>query len=227
MSSEVDICNLALARLGDAATVSSIDPPEGSAQAEHCATFYPIARDALLEMHPWGFATKRVTLALLSSAWPEWTYCYAQPSNVVNLLAVMPPLAKNDYDINLAIPDANGLVSPDLPMQFRTMGYQPQDYSAETLDDGTEVIYTNQANAALRYTTLVTDTTKFSPLFVTTLTCLLASYLAGPVIKGDAGRKAAAQWATEAKAWLSKATVSDANQRQATVTVSTPWVAAR
>lgn len=51
MASEVDICNLALARLGDNATVASIDPPEGSAQAEHCARFYAIARDSLLEMH--------------------------------------------------------------------------------------------------------------------------------------------------------------------------------
>ena len=33
MASEVDICNLALAHLGDAATVSSINPPEGSIQA--------------------------------------------------------------------------------------------------------------------------------------------------------------------------------------------------
>ena len=48
MPSEVDICNLALGHLGDSATVATIDPPEGSAQAEHCARFYPIARDARL-----------------------------------------------------------------------------------------------------------------------------------------------------------------------------------
>ena len=60
MSSEIDICNLALARLGDDATVASIDPPEGSAQAEQCARFYSIARDTMLEMHDWRFATKRV-----------------------------------------------------------------------------------------------------------------------------------------------------------------------
>ena len=58
MASEVDICNLALGHLGDNATVSSISPPEGSAQAEHCARFYPIARDALLEMHNWNFAMR-------------------------------------------------------------------------------------------------------------------------------------------------------------------------
>jgi hypothetical protein len=67
VASEVDICNLALGHIGDSATVSSINPPEGSAQAEHCSRFYPIARDSLLEMHNWGFATKRTNLALLSS----------------------------------------------------------------------------------------------------------------------------------------------------------------
>ncbi len=50
MPSVVDLCNLALAYLGDDATVASIDPPEGSAQAEHCQRFYPIARDTLLQM---------------------------------------------------------------------------------------------------------------------------------------------------------------------------------
>ena len=63
MASEVEICNLALSHLGDTATVASSDPPEGSAQAEHCARFYPIARDALLEMQNWKFATRRATLA--------------------------------------------------------------------------------------------------------------------------------------------------------------------
>lgn len=62
MPSAVTICNLALAHLGDSATVSSIDPPEGSAQAEHCARFYPVALGLLLEAHPWNFATKRSRL---------------------------------------------------------------------------------------------------------------------------------------------------------------------
>ena len=62
MASAVDICNLALSRIGDIASVQSIDPPEASAQAIHCARFYPVARDSMLERHPWGFATLRKTL---------------------------------------------------------------------------------------------------------------------------------------------------------------------
>ena len=45
MATEVDICNIALAHLGDDATIASLSPPEGSAQAEKAARFYPIARN--------------------------------------------------------------------------------------------------------------------------------------------------------------------------------------
>ena len=46
MFSVVEICNLALSHLGDRATVVSIDPPEGSAQAEHCKTYWPLCDEA-------------------------------------------------------------------------------------------------------------------------------------------------------------------------------------
>ena len=92
MASIVEICNLALARLGDEATVASIDPPEGSAQAEHCQRFYPIARDVLLETHDWSFATTRARLSLLADAdtW-EWQYAYAEPANTIRVLSILGP----------------------------------------------------------------------------------------------------------------------------------------
>ena len=89
MASEVDICNLALARLGDNATVASIDPPEGSAQAEHCARFYAVARDSLLEMHAWKFATRRVQLAKLTVESWDWSFAYAEPTGALKLLGVL------------------------------------------------------------------------------------------------------------------------------------------
>lgn len=222
MASEVDICNLALGHIGDAATVSSISPPEGSPQSEHCARFYPIARDALLEMHPWGFATKRVNLALLTSAWPEWTYAYAVPNDALNLLAVLPPAATDDY-------------SAGIQTMFSQTGepitaggnYQPQPYNWEIMDDGTQVIYTDQVNAALRYSAQITDTTQFSPLFVTNLSWLLASYLAGPVIKGDAGAAEAKRCFGMFTQLLGKATMSDANQRRNSISQNVSWMSGR
>lgn len=225
MASEIDICNIALGHLGDTATVASIDPPEGSAQAEHCARFYPVARDALLEMHSWGFATKRAKLALLQSGWPEWDYCYAQPSDALNLLAVIPPLATDDYSQAVRLSNAYG-AGPVLVSS--TVGnYVPQPFSAEILDDETEVIFTDQEEAVLRYTARVTDTTKFSPLFTNCLTWFLASMLAGPVIKGDAGAAEAKRCMQMMQYWFGKATESDANQRKVDPEHLVPWINGR
>lgn len=201
MASEVDICNLALSRLGDEASVASINPPEGSAQASHCARFYPVARDALLELHSWGFATRRAALALLSSGWPEWDYAYAQPADALNILAVVPSGAKDDY--------------------------APQEFACEVNEAGAAVIYTDQENAVLRYTGLVTDTTRFSPLFVTALSWHLASMLAGPLLKGDAGAAEGKRCAQMAQAYLAQAKESDSNQRRARPTHTPPWMGAR
>src|SRR5437868_3345326 len=96
MSSEVEICNMALSHLGDSATVASIDPPEGSSQAEHCQRWYPIARNALLEMHDWGFATTRALLAEVVSQFPQWRHSYARPSDCLKVLAVLPADAASD-----------------------------------------------------------------------------------------------------------------------------------
>jgi hypothetical protein len=197
MASEVDICNLALGHLGDNATVASLNPPEGSAQAEHCARFYPMARDSLLELHTWGFATKRATLAQLGTGWPEWDYAYAQPSDALNILAVLPPDSTDDYSI------------------------------ASVTNDGNGVIYTDQADAVLRYTGRVEDTTKFSPTFVVALSWHLAAMLAGPIIKGDAGAAEAKRCSAMGEAWLSKAKESDANQRRVNPTHIVPWMGSR
>lgn len=213
MASEIDICNLALSHLGDTATIASLRPPEGSAQAEHCARFYPIARDSLLEMHAWGFATRRVTLALLASGWPEWSYAYAQPADALNIIAILPPNSSDDYSIG--VPDSAG--GP----------YVPQPFSCEINDAGAPVIYTDQADAVLRYSATVSDPTRFSPLFVMTLSWHLASMLAGPIIKGEMGAAEAKRCAGMMQAYLSKAMESDAAQRRIKPTHVVGWISGR
>lgn len=223
MASDVDICNMALGYLGDDATVASLNPPEGSAQADHCARFYPIARNTLLEMHNWGFATQRIPLTLLSNIpTSPWTYAYAQPNLAVNLLEILAPDATDDYSEGL-IPYGNVTgVSGNA-----TGIYTPQDFSTETDPNGNDIILTNQANAVLRCTVLITDPTKFTPLFTESLAMLLASKLAGPVLKGDTGIKAAMAWLNQFNTWFAKATESDANQQRHEVAQRTDWIVNR
>lgn len=214
---------MALGYLGDDATVASLSPPEGSAQADHCARFYPIARDSLLEMHAWGFATRRASLALLSSAPPSaWRYVYAQPADAINLLSVLAPDASDDYSTGLApYGGVTGVTCNSIGV------YTPQPYTCESDATGASVIYTNQENAVLRYTALLTDPTKFSPLFTEALAWLLASKLAGPILKGDTGMKAAMACLQNFNKWLGQAKASDANQQHHQVAQSTSWMANR
>jgi hypothetical protein len=226
MASEVDICNLALGHLGDNATVSSISPPEGSAQSEHCARFYPIARDALLELHNWNFSMRRVNLAEIENPWPEWKHAYVLPGDSINIIAVMPPEANDDYASRFVPTD-----TPDFAHNYSPViaagRYSPQPFSVEISTDGNHVLYTNQEKAMLRYTCYVTDTTSFSPLFVMSLSWQLASMLAGPVLKGDAGSAEAKRCTQMAMGYLSQAKVSDANQRRNNIEHIVPWSAGR
>lgn len=57
--SQVDICNLALKRLG-ASTISSIS--ESTKNAEHCNTFWDYILDEVMSDHQWDFTKKIVTL---------------------------------------------------------------------------------------------------------------------------------------------------------------------
>lgn len=61
--SEVDICNMALSVIGEAPTVTDISPADGSPHAALCALWYPKAREAVLSMRNWSFASQRVALA--------------------------------------------------------------------------------------------------------------------------------------------------------------------
>lgn len=201
MASEVEIANLALSHLGDEATIASLDPPEGSPQAEHCARFYPIARDTLLEMHPWSFATRRVSLAELTVESWAWEFAYAYPASCVKILSVLPREASSDD--------------------------QTQPYETETTGDGTPIILTNTEQATCRYVARVTDSARFPPLFVDALSRLLASYVAGTLIKGDAGHKASMDQLNAFNLSASRAMVSDANQRDMKPEHRPSWIGAR
>jgi hypothetical protein len=201
MASVVDICNLALSHLGDAATVSSISPPEGSPQAEYCQRFFPVARDALLEMFSWNFATKRVLLTEIADAAPvTWAYAYGMPNKCLRVLNIYP----------------DGTIADD----------DGDDYTIES-DGATTMIFTNTPLATARYIESVTDTTRYSPLFVNALSYLLASYLAGVVLKGGEG----ASMGKEMYKWFmqeyGKAAIANANSRKFTPEHDPSFLAAR
>ena len=222
MATEVDICNLALAHLGDDATIASLNPPEGSAQAEKSARFYPIARNNLLEMHTWNFAAKRGNLALTTNTLDQWDYAYIAPADMMNPVAVISPTAQNDYATRMSAGDTPGGITSNYAPTIVAGQYTPQQFAVEGA-----YIYTNQEKAVLRYQAYVTDPTLFSPLFINTLSWHLASMLAGPVIKGDQGAAEAKRCTQTMVQYLSTAKQSDNLHRDITVEHIVPWTSGR
>ena len=196
MVTVVDICNLALSKLGDRGTVTSISPAEGSAQSDHCARFYPIARDVALEEFPQSFSTRRETLTQTTNPSGSWSYAYFKPNDCLVALRLLP-------SATVATPGAifeDTVLSADLPFEM------------ETDSAGREIILTNEPDAVLLFTARVTDPARFSALFTDALVFLLASYLAGPVLKGKTGEAAARANYAAYKALISKAAARTANQ---------------
>jgi hypothetical protein len=232
--SEVSICNLALSHIGDRADVTSISPPENSVQAQLCAQFYPAARNALLEMGSWGFATRRKKLAALavnptvlgSSGCGTWRYAYGLPSDCINAIAVISANAPDDYEAKFGGDRFRYSPQGYLPVPG-SPDYTPKPFATETQDDGTQILLTNVCDAVLRYTVLVTDTTKFSPLFTMALSYLLASMLAGPIIKGEEGAQMSESMLKLFKSFEDTAEASDANQRKIELEPAVSWIRGR
>lgn len=200
MASVSDICNMALSHIGSDTVVTSISPPDGSVEAGHCARFYPIARTEALEAHPWTWSKTRKALATVTNPSEVWTYAYALPSDCLRPLRVLQQTSVFEF---VTWPFVEIVTADELQL------WTERGSADFEIEDG--VLLTHEPDAVLLYTRDVTDTTKFSTDFLVYLSYLLASFLAGPIIKGDAGAQASARWRQAARALKGEAAASDAN----------------
>lgn len=173
-------------------------------------------------MHNWNFSSKRLLLAEVTNPTTEWEYAYALPSDSVHVVSVLADDARDDYSTRIAPTD-----SPFYPPVIAAGEYTPKHYCIEVDSLGNKVLYTNQENAIARYQALVTDPTKFDPLFVMALSWHLASMLAGPLLKGDQGAAEGKRCIQMMGAYLAQARQSDSNQRNIKVEHIVPWSSGR
>lgn len=84
MASAVQICNLALTKIGQEQITALT---ENSKAGRLCNLYYTPLRDAVLRSHTWNFAVARADLAL-STTTPEFDYAYqfALPTNCLRVL---------------------------------------------------------------------------------------------------------------------------------------------
>ncbi|MFW2972620.1 hypothetical protein ACN6UB_19430 [Serratia marcescens] len=161
MASVIQICNVALGRLGNSRVIASLT--EKSKEAAVCSMFYEDCRDAVLADFPWRFATKRVALADLDIEQPDWQYSYRYPVDCLRIVAIVSP-------------DGERFITPERRVP----------YEVGSDENGTgRLILTDLPKAWLRYVTRVTDPNMFDAEFRDALSWRLAAEI-NMQITGDA-----------------------------------------
>lgn len=208
---EVAICNLALARVGERANVVSINPTDGTELSEACARFYPLALGAVLEAHPWSFATKRVTLAQRSGFVADpWKYAFSAPDDFARAIDVRGADGKG-YDIK------PGFLKP----RFERIEY------AMEADSSGLVFLANVEQVMLRYVINNPKPVFFPFAFVDALAWRMAGNLAGELIKSDTGYKLSNQIEQNYLAALARAIAADQKNHRVSLSRLPRWIATR
>lgn len=168
MSSKVEICNLALTKLG-AARITSLD--DDSKQARALSSIFDATRDAELALHPWSFAIIRASLPASSTAPAfEWQRAFPLPADCLHLVQVGDSFSFYDSDTAGAGFDVEG---------------------GAVLTDAVSPLL-------VRYVYRVTNSGLFPPLFVQALACRLALELSEELTQNVSKREAAAMAYREA-----------------------------
>jgi hypothetical protein len=153
-ASEVQICNMALGRIGISIFIDALS--EASQEASVCNVFYEQCRDRALSEGYFNFTTARVALADLGTPPTNWLYRYAMPSDCltaryIEIEGSRNPLAKNRIPFEVA------------------------------QEGNVKVLYTDQPEAELVYTRRITNPNLFSPQCVSAIAWLLGSEIGMPL----------------------------------------------
>ena len=152
MTTPVQICNLALARIAISDTINALD--ETSQEAVTCNLHYEQVRDAVLRDFSWPFATRFITLPLVEETpTTEWLYSYRTPADFIRAVRIIPDLRTARNDIPYRI----------------------------TSDSSGQLIFTDREDAKLEYVAKIEDTNLYSADFIDALSWRIASDIALPL----------------------------------------------
>ena len=158
MASVVGICNQAIARTGNSATIAALT--EASVSARQCNAHWEQVRDEVLQAFPWGCSTKRVDLSLIDKELvTNWQYCYSYPSDALRIFSLVP--AHRNPSLEESVP------------------YEVATYS------GLKVILSDQFGAEALYAWRQEDAAQYPPLLVKAMAATLAARIAPAIGKAE------------------------------------------
>lgn len=156
MTSEIEICNLALTRIGTGTIVSF---EQNAKAASLCNLHYPRSRNACLRAHPWNFAIKKANLAASATAPTfEFERKFSLPTDCLRVIRTNWEASGSVGTAIYGFPGENGYAGETVP--YRING---------------RFLETNATEAMIEYVAEITDTNQFDELFVDLLAQRIAA----------------------------------------------------
>ncbi|WP_414553176.1 hypothetical protein [Stenotrophomonas forensis] len=171
MTSQVQICNLALGKLAQDITITSLT--ERSKEARAFSRLWEPMRDLVLadRLWPWAIMAQRLAVAA-ESPMPGWQIRYARPSDCITAIAVTDDAGLRAGRRMSLWCEPNYCQRHGVPFE---QVYGEQDTS----------LMCDLPEAWLVYVCRVTNTDRYPPHFVEALACKLAEESAPVVIGGN------------------------------------------
>lgn len=174
-TSIVQICNIALSRIGESTRINSLG--EAGTPSEQCDLFFELCRDQVLSDFPWSFATAFATLAELSvNPDPEFERCYTLPTDCLTVRRVLTP------EFNTMTWPGTAHVPQYPPIKHRIIA-----------GPSSRLLSVNVENAQIEYTRQITAPGLFSAQFVSALAWKLGESIAPSVSRVAGIAQACAQ----------------------------------
>ena len=173
MTSEVEICNIALGNLRSG-SINSLT--EQSIQAQNCRLKYPILRDKCLTEIPWSFNHSIRVLSLVDTDIFNWLYAYQYPNDCLKINRLISPYEKVS-DTGYTSKRFDESVKPLPSISYSVFNFE-----------NNKVIGTSQEEARIDYCVKVSDPNLFTADFIMMLSYLLSAELAIPILGGELGR---------------------------------------
>lgn len=204
MTSEVEICNLALSNIR-AGSINSLD--ESSLQAQQCKLKYPILRDRCLTETIWSFNHKVSVLALSTTEIFTWAYSYQYPNDCLKINRLIGPheeLSNANADVISRLRDTELLLLNNLKRQIP---YEVFNFS------NVKLIGSNESSLRIDYSARVTNPALYNVDFIMALSHLLSAELAIPIIGAEVGRSLRTDSLNLYSSYLNSAMVNDLNDQ--------------
>jgi hypothetical protein len=159
MAYSTEIANLALGHIGVSSEISDLET-EQSREAKAIRRFWDVCLEQVLRDHPFGFATKVAELNLVESdPNTDWLFSYRYPTDCLFVRKILSGV---------------NITTPSDPIDYKLAG-----------DDSGRLIMTNQEDAVIEYTRVLTDFDNMPADFKMAFSYRLAVYIAPSLTSGD------------------------------------------